>query len=313
MEKKEKKYFYSEIFNSIQGEGLYTGVHTFWLRFFLCNLQCDGFGQDHPTKPDTWELPYQDFDPKTVNRVEDLPVWEKGCDSSYTWSKKFRHLMGHKTAKEIYQQIFETTKTESNPEGGFVHPVSGQRAHLCYTGGEPLMKHAQQAVVEINEEMRGHSNKRPARITFETNGTQELTDDFKNSVMNNGVWQAPVFFSVSPKLWSVAGEKREKAIQPKIVADYNLVGLNANKNSDSHIGQLKFVMGPHKEQWEEMEEVLAMFRAEKINWPVYIMPVGATVEEQERGAGEVAKIAFERGYNVSGRLHCYLFGNAIGT
>ena len=48
-------------------------------------------------------------------------------------------------------------------------------------------------------------------------------------------------------------------------------------------------------------------------WPVYIMPVGATVEEQETGAGEVAEMAFKRGFNVSGRLHCYLFGNAIGT
>ena len=43
------------------------------------------------------------------------------------------------------------------------------------------------------------------------------------------------------------------------------------------------------------------------------MPVGATLEEQELTAGDVAKMAFERGYNVSGRLHCYLFGNAIGT
>ena len=43
------------------------------------------------------------------------------------------------------------------------------------------------------------------------------------------------------------------------------------------------------------------------------MPVGATVEEQEESAGKVAELAFKRGYNVSGRLHCYLFGNAIGT
>ena len=35
----EKKYYYSEIFHSIQGEGHYTGVPTAWIRFFLCNLQ----------------------------------------------------------------------------------------------------------------------------------------------------------------------------------------------------------------------------------------------------------------------------------
>ena len=40
-----KKIAYSEIFHSIQGEGAYTGRPTAWMRFFLCNLQCDGFGQ----------------------------------------------------------------------------------------------------------------------------------------------------------------------------------------------------------------------------------------------------------------------------
>ena len=38
----EKKYYYSEIFHSIQGEGHYTGVPTTWLRFFGCNLECNG-------------------------------------------------------------------------------------------------------------------------------------------------------------------------------------------------------------------------------------------------------------------------------
>ena len=52
MEKQvERKYHYSEIFHSIQGEGHYTGVPTAWLRFFLCNLQCNGFGQVDPTDP----------------------------------------------------------------------------------------------------------------------------------------------------------------------------------------------------------------------------------------------------------------------
>ena len=62
----EKKYYYSEIFYSIQGEGHYTGVPTAWLRFFLCNLQCNGFGQIDPTNPDTYELPFEDFDVTTA-------------------------------------------------------------------------------------------------------------------------------------------------------------------------------------------------------------------------------------------------------
>ena len=132
----DKKYTYSEIFHSIQGEGHYTGVPTAWIRFFLCNLQCDGFGQKFPTKPDTYELPYADFDAHSVDRVEDLPVWEKGCDSSYTWSKKFKHLMGQATGAELAQKIVDIMKNEHNPEGFFRHPLSGQHNHLCITGGE---------------------------------------------------------------------------------------------------------------------------------------------------------------------------------
>lgn len=58
-----KEYFYSEIFHSVQGEGKYTGLPTAWLRFFLCKLQCNGFGQKDPTDESTYKLPYQDINP----------------------------------------------------------------------------------------------------------------------------------------------------------------------------------------------------------------------------------------------------------
>ena len=311
----EKKYHYSEIFHSIQGEGHYTGVPTAWIRFFLCNLQCDGFGQMFPTKPETYDLPYADFDASKIERVEDLPVWEKGCDSSYTWSKKFKHLMGQATGKELAEKIVNIMKTEHNPQGWFRHPKSMQHNHLCITGGEPLMRHAQNAYIDIYESLRmitggpipqtsymAPSNL-PASVTWETNGTQALLPEFAK-LIGSPLHQPEVFFSVSPKLWSVAGEKREKAIKPSIVKSYWDI---------SKKGQLKFVVGPEKDQWDELDEVIALFREEGINYPIWIMPTGARLEEQEETAGDVAKMAFERGYNVSGRMHVYLFGNAIGT
>ena len=97
----EKKYYYSEIFHSIQGEGHYTGVPTTWLRFFGCNLECNGFGQDDPTDPSTYKLPYKDFDIIEVKNVEDLPVWKYGCDSSYSWSKKFAKIQKNETEEEV--------------------------------------------------------------------------------------------------------------------------------------------------------------------------------------------------------------------
>ena len=296
----EKKYYYSEIFYSIQGEGHYTGVPTAWIRFFLCNLQCDGFGQLNPTDPDTYELPYETFDVSTVERVEDLPVWDKGCDSSYTWAKKYRHLMGQATASELADRVTDIMRNNSNPEGLFLHPASGQHQHLCITGGEPLMPVSQQAFIGTYRELERRGNL-PQSVTFETNGTQKLTAEFKELVSSI---DTEIFFSVSPKLWTVAGERREKAIHPELVKEYRDL---------SDQGQLKFVLGNQDEQWTEMEEVLKLFRAEGIDYPVWIMPVGAREEEQAATAGEVARRAFQRGYNVAARVHVHLFGNLIGT
>ena len=62
-----------------------------------------------------------------------------------------------------------------------------------------------------------------------------------------------------------------------------------------------------------MDSAIEKFRAEGVDWPVWVMPVGAREEEQTATAGDVAKLAFQRGYNVAARVHVYLFRNAIGT
>ena len=296
----EKKYYYSEIFYSIQGEGHYTGIPTAWIRFFLCNLQCSGFGQLDPTRPETYDLPFEDFDVTTVKRVEDLPVWEKGCDSSYTWAKKFKGLMGQETPSVLAEKIVNCLKNESNPKGLFEHPVTKQKQHLCFTGGEPLMVTGQQAVVGIYNTLKEQNNL-PGSMTFETNGTQILRDPFIDWVRSI---DTEVFFSCSPKLFTVSGEKTEKAIKPETVAEYHKL---------SKAGQLKFVIGPKQREWDEMEEAVEKFRSAGVNWPVWIMPTGAREEEQHATAGEVAAKAFKRGYNVAARVHVYLFGNKIGT
>lgn len=300
MDKKERKYYFSEIFYSIQGEGHYTGVPTAWIRFFLCNLQCNGFGQIDPTNPDTYDLPFLDYDVSKIKRVEDLPVWEKGCDSSYTWAKKYKHLMGQETPQVLANKIVDVLKNEDNPEGKFLHPVSKQHQHLCITGGEPLMPTGQEATIGIYKELQKQDNL-PSSMTFETNGTQMLRPNFIDWVKEI---DTEIFFSCSPKLFTVSGEESKKAIKPEVVAEYRKL---------SSKGQLKFVVGDKDREWNEMEEALEKFRSAGVDWPVWIMPVGAREEEQSATAGEVAQKAFRRGYNVAARVHVYLFGNAIGT
>tara|TARA_B100000674_G_scaffold435360_1_gene394898 strand:- start:164 stop:652 length:489 start_codon:yes stop_codon:yes gene_type:complete len=162
------------------------------------------------------------------------------------------------------------------------------------------MTTGQQATVGIYEELQRQNNL-PGSMTFETNGTQKLRPDFvdwANSI------DTELFFSVSPKLWTVAGEDPARAIKPEHVGEYYDL---------SQKGQLKFVVGNNDAQWEEMEGVIAQMRSAGVKWPVWVMPVGARSEEQEATAGDVAARAFKRGYNVAARVHVYLFGNAIGT
>ena len=177
------------------------------------------------------------------------------------------------------------------------------------------MKHAQMAYVQLWDRFREQlAGSKPTNVTWETNGTQKLTDDFFNYVSNPGAHTATPFISCSPKLFTVSGEERKRAIKPEFVAQYDLmVAKNKRFGSDVPNGQLKFVLGPKKEQWEELDEVIKLFRAEGVDWPVWIMPVGATLEGQAMCDGDVAKMAQDRGYNVSARVHTYLYGNAIGV
>ena len=294
---------YSEIFASLQGEGAYTGRATAWIRFFLCNLQCDGFGQKDPTDPSTYILPYKDLDLIDVKTIEELPVFQYGCDSSYTWAKKYKHLAKVQTEQEICDAIQATYKHPSNPEGLFLHPATGQDIHMAFTGGEPMLN--QEAMVRILTEFERRNNS-PRRVTVETNGTKPfkkfgLDDHIFNEYIDDFEW----FWSCSPKLFSTSGEKEKKAIKPDVIASYAAV---------SDHGQLKYVVDGSDLSWSEVERHTQSFRDAGVNWDVYIMPVGATKESQEENRiAEIAIEALQRGYNVSGRLHCYIFGNQIGT
>lgn len=292
-----KEYAYSEIFYSMQGEGKYTGEPTAWMRFFLCNLQCDGFGQKDPTNPDTYELPYHNIDVSQYERIEDLPVFAYGCDSSYSWSKKFRHLQNKATADVLAERVLDVV-----PNKSFDNNI-----HMCFTGGEPLMRHAQAASVAMLQHYDGIGQSIPS-VTYETNGTQKLTDEFFDYWVD-AQDKTELFFSVSPKLWTVAGERRDRAIKPEVVAEYCKL---------SSEGQLKFVCNGTKESWDEIEEVTQLFRNEGVTYPVWIMPLGGTVEGQKGEieghipAHVIADEALARGYRVSARVHAYLWENIIG-
>jgi 7-carboxy-7-deazaguanine synthase len=290
---------YSETFFSAQGEGQYVGIPSLWMRFFLCNLQCNGFGQKDPTDPSTYDLPYEKIDITNIDSVFDLPVFDKGCDSSYTWSKKFKHLITDKTVTEAVDEL-----TALLPHGKFMHPATQQEAHMVFTGGEPMLKNTQPGMIEVIEEFKRRNNQ-PLNVTVETNGTKPITDEFAEWIKREYTYWVgrEWYWSISPKLWSTAGEQSKKAIKPEVVGKYAEV---------SPAGQLKYVVNGTDESWREVEENTKLFREAGCNYPVWIMGVGGTYEGLVQTEATIADEAIRRGYFYTSRVHVHIYGNAIG-
>jgi hypothetical protein len=142
-------------------------------------------------------------------------------------------------------------------------------------------------------------------ITFETNGTQKLTPEFKEFLKQWG--QNPPFasreitFSVSAKL-PASGEKWEEAICPEIVCEYEEVGT----------AYLKFVVAT-EEDIRDSECAVGAFRSAGFNGHVYLMPVGGVESVYTLNAKNVALAAMKRGWRYSDRLQVPLFKNEWGT
>tara|TARA_B100001287_G_scaffold107863_1_gene90912 strand:- start:1403 stop:2290 length:888 start_codon:yes stop_codon:yes gene_type:complete len=289
---------YSETFFSAQGEGKYVGIPSLWMRFFLCNLQCNGFGQKDPTDPSTYDLPYEKIDITHIDNVFDLPVFDKGCDSSYTWAKKYSHLITDKTVEEACDEL-----TALLPTGKFLHPDTGQETHMVFTGGEPMLKPTQPAMMGVLEEFKRRDNM-PNNVTIETNGTRPITQELADYIAwftydGTREW----YWSLSPKLWATAGEQSKKAIKPDVIGRYAEVSPH---------GQLKFVVNGTDESWREVEENTKMFREAGCNFPVWIMGVGGTFEGLIQTEATIADEAIRRGYYYTSRVHVHIYGNAIG-
>lgn len=335
----DKKYKYSEIFFSFQGEGNYTGIPTAWLRLWGCNVSCSGFGQSNIDDQSTWDLVYKKLDFSKYKRMEDLPMLNKCCDSGYSHEKEFAHLAMTDTVVTICDKIEESMKSRSNPDGLFLHPKSKQWTHMAFTGGEPMMN--QNAIVDVMLEFAKRGNM-PKYVTVETNGTQVARDKFNNyitgydtkaSSLDDALQQSEHsfymsytqtihseqlvglpgnlkalqgvewFWSVSPKLF-LSGEKRSTMLKPDVVSQYAEL---------SNHGQLKYVVDGSDRAWQEVEEFTAAYRAAGVNFPVWIMPMGASIEGQELIQKDVAIEAIQRGYNVAARVHCFVFNNTMGT
>jgi 7-carboxy-7-deazaguanine synthase len=165
------------------------------------------------------------------------------------------------------------------------------------TGGEPLLGW-QRAYADLldHPKMKGLKE-----ITFETNGTQKLTSEFKNYLENWNEDGRELTFSVSAKLPG-SGEAWEDAIKPEVVNEYEEIGY----------AYLKFVVASEQDV-ADAECAVGAYRAAGFTGPVYIMPVGGTSEVYFLNTTRVAELAMKRGWRYSARLQVDLFRNEWGT
>jgi 7-carboxy-7-deazaguanine synthase len=281
----------SELFYSIQGEGRYMGVPSVFLRTFGCNFTCDGFGM--PPGEKSIERDKVATRAEEFKTYKDLPLVSTGCDSYASWDVRFKHLSPVVDTNGLADSIVDLLPHKR-----------WEDEHLVITGGEPLL-----GWQRAYPDLLSHEKMLPLKeITFETNGTQPLSKEFRHYLLDwtlSPEWGRRGYdkltFSVSAKL-SVSGEKWEDAIKPEVVVDYEQVGYT----------YLKFVVATPQDA-TEAQYAVEEYRKAGFKGPVYIMPVGGVESVYSMNNKNVALMAMKNGWRYSDRLQVPLFKNEWGT
>ena len=284
----------AELFYSIQGEGRYMGVPSVFLRTFGCNFTCDGLGMSRGEKSNERNVIAERV--VEFKQYRDLPLVSTGCDSYASWDPRFKDLSPVIESDGIVQAIM-----------GMLPYSKWTNEHLVITGGEPLLGW-QRAYPDLLD----HPDmKNLKEITFETNGTQELTKEFRHYLLNwtlnpNGTTDGKrgydaLTFSVSAKL-PCSGEAWDDAIKPDVLLGYQEVGHT----------YLKFVVATDQDVADALKAI-EQYRNAGFKGHVYLMPVGGVESVYSLNNRHVAELAMKHGLRYSDRLQVPLFKNEWGT
>lgn len=158
----------SEMFYSVQGEGLTTGVPSYFIRLKGCNLRCGFSAADITMLTKT----IKDSSEYVVggNMVGSLQKEGKAtwtCDSAPVWVKG---------VSTTFEQIIERWRCE-----GVLERILKGHINIIWTGGEPTIPKHQKAIIEFNDKLAVYCiENNLCNLSYqeiETNGTIALQDE----------------------------------------------------------------------------------------------------------------------------------------
>ena len=277
------------------------GVKSTFLRCASCNLRCPSFGL--PKGQENTEIPAIISNIDNYKTLQELPLSKTGCDSyPASWSE-FKRFNRDWTFDEIAKALVEANEDVEHTD-------------LVITGGEPLLKPTQRRLVAFFEQYRDLINRYQC-LTFETNGTQVITEEMK-------VWlslrcKIPVIFSISPKL-ECSGEPEKRRMVPAAIESIkNTVAQIREDNTSVHkkkagiltdsVMYLKYVVKDEDDVKEALDNANKLGFEKDVDGDIYLMPVGGTFEEYMRNQQPVADLAIKYNCVFCIREHVCVYRN----
>jgi len=190
------KLLISSDFYSVQGEGISSGIPSYFVRLGNCNLTC-GMSRAFANKLFK-EASLEDGEIfKGDLELEGKATWT--CDSTSQWlwrgeEKDFQYLIDQWKEQGIYEQIKNGT------------------IHIIWTGGEPTIKGHQETIISFTNYWNQYDFKNEhtgvqAYYEIETNGTIHIEDELFNDLDQ---------INCSPKL-SNSGMTEKQRIVPAAI------------------------------------------------------------------------------------------------